>query len=120
MYDIDATALISYDQLQRTDEGWWSITYWLALGYYWTPYEKNDTNTLIDAAVYHIQGRKILLRAGGSSHIYDTCIPLRLSEQLRQDSYLGFEKAVDNLIADLKEQLQQFKTKVEKTSSGTK
>jgi hypothetical protein len=37
-----------------------------------------------------------------------------LSEQLRKDSYEGFEKAIADLTASLKEQLQLFREKAEK------
>lgn len=85
-----------------------SVTWWLLLGYYWAPYEKNTTNTMIDIAVYDIKNRKLLMRAGGSSIVYDTCIPLHLIQQLKEHSYRGFDTATDNLLIELREKLEKY------------
>jgi rhombotail lipoprotein len=52
MYNIDVITLLSYDQVQFTDEGLLSLTYWTVVGAYVVPGEKNETRTLLDAAVY--------------------------------------------------------------------
>ncbi len=114
MYGLDVIMLLSYDQVQHTDEGMLSIVYWTIIGAYVVEGEKNDTSTMIDAAVFHIPARRLLFRSSGTSHIKATSTPVNLSEQLRKDSYAGFEKAIVDLTGNLKEQLQLFKERVEK------
>ncbi len=112
MYGIDVIALISYDQIQHTDEGLLSLSYWTLIGAYIVKGEKNDTSTMLDAAVYHIPDRKLLFRAPGTSQVKGAATPVNLSEQLRKDSQDGFQKAAVVLVENLKEQLEQFKEKV--------
>ncbi len=115
MYGVDVIALFSYDQVQHTDEGLLSISYWTIAGAYVFQGEKNDTSTMIDAAVYHIASRKMLFRAPGISHIKGTATPVNLQEQLREDSRQGFTKAAENLSDNLKQQLELFKVKVKES-----
>ena len=60
MFGIDVIALVSYDIVQFTGEGLSSISYWTLVGAYAVRGEKNDTHTMIDAAVYDIASRKHL------------------------------------------------------------
>jgi len=117
MYDVDVISLLSYDQTQFTDEGLASITYWTLIGAYLVPGEKNDTHTMVDAAVYDIKSRKMLFRAPGISHIKSRATPVNLSEQLRQDSLNSFKEASIDLIKTLDEQLALFKEKVKEAPS---
>lgn len=112
MFGIDIVALLSYDQTQFTDEGLASITYWTIIGAYIIPGEKNDTHTMVDAAVYDIKSRKLLFRAPGVSHIKSKATPVNLSEQNRLDSFEGFKVASNDLVVNLDEQLQLFKEEV--------
>ncbi len=115
MYGVDVIALISYDQTQFTDEGLASITYWTLIGAYVIPGEKNDTHTMVDISVYDIASRKMLFRAPGISHIKSRATPVNLSEQLRKDSITGFRQASDELVENLKIQLELFKEKVKES-----
>lgn len=112
MYGVDVIALLSYDQVQHTDEGLMSLTYWTIVGAYIIKGEKNDTSTMVDAAVYDIPSRKMLFRAPGLSHIKGTATLVNLSEQLRSDSLQGFRMASDDLVKNLQDQLDRFKAKV--------
>ena len=112
MYNIDVIALISYDQVQHTDEGLLSFSYLTIIGAYVVKGEKNDTNTMVDAVVYDIPSRKMLFRAPGTSHIKGSSTPVNLSEQLRADSSKSFYLAADELVENLKDQLDRFKEKV--------
>ncbi|MHB8766412.1 MAG: rhombotarget lipoprotein [Deferrisomatales bacterium] len=115
MYGVDAIALLSYDQVQHTDEGLLSLTYWTLVGAYLFKGEKNDTSTLMDAAVYDIASRKLLFRAPGTSHVKGTSTPVNLSEQLRKDSITGFEQGADQLVANLKAELERFRARVKES-----
>ena len=115
MYNIDVIALLSYDQIQHTDEGMLSFSYLTIIGSYLIRGEKNDTSTMVDAVVYDIPSRKMLFRAPGTSHIKGASTPVNLSEQLRDDSMKGFNKAADDLVINLKDELDRFKEKVKET-----
>lgn len=112
MYGIDVIALLSFDQVQHTDEGFLSLSYWTVVGAYIVKGEKNDTNTMIDAAVYDISSRKMLFRAPGTDHIKSSATLVNLSEKLREDSLTGFHRAADNLVVNLRGELEQFKIKI--------
>jgi rhombotail lipoprotein len=112
MYNIDVVALLAYDQVQHTDEGLLSLTYWTIVGAYLVQGEKNDTSTMIDATVYDIASRKMLFRAPGTSQIKGSATFVNQSEQLRRDSLEGFRTASENLIVNLQTQLELFKVKV--------
>ena len=120
MYQVDAIALLSYDQVQFTDEGATSFLYWTIVGAYVVPGEKNATHTMMDAVIYDIKSRKMLFRAPGLSQIKDKATPVNLSEALRRDSEQGFQMAARDLVTNLDAQLALFKDKVEKEPSEYK
>ncbi len=112
MYGVDIIALLSYDQVQFTDEGKLSLTYWTIVGAYIIPGEKNDTQTMLDAVVYDISSRKMLFRAPGLSLVKGSATLVNQSEALRADSGQGFDNAAKEMIANLDDQLTHFKEKV--------
>lgn len=114
MYGVDVIALVSYDQVQFTDEGALSLTYWTLVGAYVVSGEKNDTNTMMDTVVFDIQSRKMLFRAPGTSMVKGTATPINLREQLREDSAKSFELAATNMVANLDLQLERFREKLKK------
>jgi rhombotail lipoprotein len=115
MYGIDVIALISYDQVQHTDQGLMSVTYWTLVGAYVFKGEKNDTSTMMDTAVYDIASRKMLFRAPGTSTVKGKATPVNLSEQLREDSLNGFSLAAGKMVENLQIQLDLFKEKVKES-----
>ena len=112
MYGTDVIALLSYDQVQHTDQGLLSLSYWTIVGAYLVKGEKNDTSTMIDAAVYDVPSRKMLFRAPGTSQVKGKATLVNLSEQLREDSSAGFRNAADDLVVNLEDQLALFQEKV--------
>jgi len=112
MYNLDVIALLSYDQVQHTDEGFLSLSYWTIVGAYIVQGEKNSTNTLMDAAVFHIPSKKLLFRAPGTSLVKGNATPVNLDEQLRNDAAKGFQLATEDMIVNLKIQLELFQQKV--------
>lgn len=112
MYGIDVIALVSYDQVQFTDEGVLSLSYWTLVGAYVFSGEKNDTQTMLDTAVYHIPTRKMLFRAPGLSHLKASATLVNLEEQLRKDRTVGFNDASKDLVVNLQAQLESFKEKI--------
>lgn len=111
MYGVDVIALVSYDQVQFTDEGVLSLSYWTIVGAYLISGQKNDTNTLIDTVVYDIESRKMLFRAPGTSIVKGRSTPVNLTEELRDDSVKGFELSTNDMIKNLDLQLAAFREK---------
>ncbi|HVE77556.1 MAG TPA: rhombotarget lipoprotein [Gemmatimonadaceae bacterium] len=112
MFNVDVVTLLSYDQVQFTDEKRSAITYWTIIGAYIVEGEKNDTRTLMDAVVYDIASRKLLFRAPGVSSVKGSSTPIKLSEERRRDSETGFRLASQDLIKNLDAQLLLFRDKV--------
>lgn len=117
LFDIDVIMLLSYDQSQFQDTGAWSITYWTIIGAYIVKGEKNDTHTLMDAALFHIPSRKMLFRASGTNHIKNSATPINLSEQAREDSLSGFRQASTDLTQNLQAKLYNFRKAI-RSSAG--
>ncbi|MGH1486871.1 MAG: rhombotarget lipoprotein [Cellvibrionaceae bacterium] len=106
---IDVIALISFDQIQFTDEGFLSLSYLTLIGAYIIAGEKNDTNTMLDTAVYDINSRKLLFRAPGTDQIKNNSTPISLRKSLRQDSHKSFELATRKMIENLEAELERFR-----------
>jgi rhombotail lipoprotein len=112
MFNIDVIALVSYDQVQFTDDSKLSLSYLTLVGAYLVAGQRNDSNTLMDTAVYAIDSRKLLFRAPGTSQLKGRSTPVNLQEELRQDSLQGFMQASNNMTANLELQLEQFKQRL--------
>jgi rhombotail lipoprotein len=112
MYGVDLVALVSYDQVQFTDQGLLGLTYWTIVGAYVVPGERNDTQTMLDTVVLDVPSRKLLFRAPGTDRVHGRSTPVNLGEQLRQDSEASFDAAATRMIANLDAQLAEFKDRV--------
>ena len=117
LFDIDVIMLLSYDQSQFKDTSALSITYWTLIGIYFVKGEKNDTYTLMDAALFHIPNRQMLFRASGINHIKNKTTPINLSEQAREDSLSGFRQASVDLTKNLEKKLYYFRKAI-RSSTG--
>ena len=116
MYDIDIMVLLSYDRAQFVGAEPASITYWTLDGAQLISGARNDTYTLLDAAMYDIAERRMLFRAPGSSLIQPQPDNLTLAEQVRQDSLLGFAQASTDLMSNLRQQLTLFLAQLERSA----
>tara|TARA_B100001059_G_scaffold87873_1_gene86153 strand:+ start:101679 stop:102368 length:690 start_codon:yes stop_codon:yes gene_type:complete len=112
MFGIDVIALVSYDQVQFTDDSKLSLSYLTLVGAYLVNGQKNDSNTLMDTAVYAIESRKLLFRAPGTSQIKGSSTMVNLQEKLRHDSKQGFMQASDEMIVNLESELNGFKERL--------
>lgn len=115
MYGVDVIALVSYDQVQFTSEGLLSFAYWTVVGAYVVQGERNDTQTMVDTAVYDIASRKLLFRAPGTSRVKASATPVNLGEQLRRDAGRGFHEATTNMVANLQTELARFRERVKQS-----
>lgn len=120
MYGIDVIALVSYDQVQFTDEGALSLSYWTIVGAYLVSGEKNDTSTLMDTVVYDIASKTMLFRAPGTSRVMGNSTLVNLSEELRADSIQGFEIAAQDMVENLKTQLATFQERIKENPDQVK
>jgi rhombotail lipoprotein len=120
MFDVDVVALLSYDQMQFSNQGRSSLTYWTLLGAYLVEGEKNDTRTLLDAAVFDIKSHKLLFRAPGVSTVKGSATPVNADEALRHDAAHGFQIAATDLLGNLDTQLEAFRTKVREAKTDVK
>ena len=120
MYGVDVIALLSYDQVQFTDTGLLSLTYWTLVGAYVVKGEKNDTQTMLDAAVYDVRSRKLLFRAPGISRVKNSATPVNLTEKLRLDRDEGFRLAAAELVTNLHRELELFRERVKKSPDEVK
>jgi rhombotail lipoprotein len=109
---VDVIVLVAYDQVQFTDQNFLSLSYWTIVGAYVFRGERDDTQTLMEAAVYDIPSRHLLFRAPGTSEVQAGSTPIDLSKMLRDNSAEGFTKATDDLIKNLGTQLASFKQRI--------
>ncbi len=112
---VDVIALVAYDQVQFTDENLLSLSYWTIVGAYLFHGNKNDTQTLLEAAVYDIASRHLLFRAPGTSSVQGGSAAVNLAENLRTDSAKGFDAGTTVLIGNLKTQLEEFRERVKQS-----
>lgn len=117
LLNIDVVALVAYDQVQFTDQNVLSLAYWTIVGAYVFHGNKNDTQTLMEAAVYDIPSRHLLFRAPGASRVQAGAAAVYVDQNLRADSGRGFDLATTELITNLKTQLEDFRERV-KNSPG--
>lgn len=111
MLELDVIVLLSYDQVQFTDQTL-SFTYWTMAGPLVVPAQKNDTHTMLDAVVYDIASRKMLFRAPGTSLVKGTSMLVDQSQELRADGDKGFGEAAQSMVVNLDVQLALFKEKL--------
>lgn len=115
--DLDLIALVSYDQFQFTDtDRLRSLAYWTLIGVHFVKAERNQTRTLMDVVVYDIRSRALLFRAAGESVVNGRAAPVGLTAERRAQSELGFGRAVDGLIINLKTSFAEFSRQA---ASGT-
>jgi rhombotail lipoprotein len=120
MFGIDVIGLVAYDQVQFTNHNVLSLTYWTIAGAYLFHGNKNDTQTLMETAVYDIESRHLLFRAPGGSRVQAGAAAVYLPQRLRADSGKGFDTATSELIVNLKTQLEAFRTRVKEAPGEVK
>jgi rhombotail lipoprotein len=116
---VDVIALVAYDQVQFTNENILSLAYWTIVGAYIFHGNKNDTDTLMEAAVYDIASRHLLFRAPGVSHVEAGTAAAYITQRQRADGAKGFEIATDDMIKNLKTQLEAFRERVKTAPAGS-
>lgn len=117
MFDVDIVALVSYDQVQFVDNGVLSMLYWTIVGAYVIQGDRYDVQTMVDAAVFDVASRKLLFRAPGTSRIKGNSTLVNFSEASREARAAGFDAAVNDLVPNLKSELERFRERMKTDSS---
>ncbi len=113
--DIDIVVLLSYDQVQYTERNFISMAYhWSIVGRYVFKGDKNDTITIMNAAVYDIASEEMLFRSEATSKVNGNSASAFIAEELRTRSQKGFKLASEELSKILDWDLYQFKQKIKK------
>jgi rhombotail lipoprotein len=108
-FGVDVVALVSVDQVQFSNPRWYAWTYWTLVGAYMVKGDKNDTTTLVDAAVYHVPSRTFLFRAGGVGTAKGSSTWSRREEAYRQQSRESLTLAMADLSTSLDTGVTTFK-----------
>lgn len=117
MFNLDVVALLSYDQVQFNDANRLSVLYWTIVGAYIINGDEYDTHTLLDASVFDVHSRKLLMRAPGVSQVKGSAAMVNFSEKAREARVQGFSEAIDNLIPNLRTELVKFQERVKQDST---
>jgi rhombotail lipoprotein len=112
LFNVDVVALVSVDQLQVSNPRRASILYVSIIGAYLLPLDKNQTRTMIDAAVFHVPTRTLLLRAPGVSSISGSSTAMDIMAKLDERSLKGFQFAMNDLAKNLDVEVGQFKASI--------
>jgi rhombotail lipoprotein len=108
-FGVDVVALVSVDQLQFSNPRWYSWTYWTLVGAYMVKGDKNDTTTLVDAAVYHVPSQTFLFRAGGVGTVKGSSSWSGREDAFRQQSKESLTLAMADLSRSLDAGIASFK-----------
>lgn len=112
LFNVDVIALVSVDQLQVSNPRRASILYVSIIGAFLLPLDRNQTRTMIDAAVFHVPTRTLLLRAPGVSSISGNSTAMDIGAKLDERSLKGFDFAMKDLAKNLDAEVGQFKASV--------
>ena len=119
--DIDVVVLLSYDQVQYTERNAMSLAYhWSIVGRYVFKGDKNDTITMMDAAVYDIDSEELLFRSEATSNVQGDSASAFVAEELRLRSQHGFELAIEELAKIIDWDLYKFKQKIKNKEVAVK
>ena len=106
---LDVIALVSFDQVQNAGATGWSFLYWTGIGAYTIEGDQYDILTAVEATVFDIRSRRLLMRAGGISNIKGSATMVGFSEHARQARTRGFDEAVKEMIGKLHAEVKGFR-----------
>lgn len=112
MLGIDVIALVSYDQVQHTDEDALALSYVTIIGAFLINGERNDTSTMLDTTVFHIPSEQLLFRAPGTSQVKARSSAVGHSKSLREDGLAGMQNANKQMIQNLHSELIRFQERI--------
>jgi rhombotail lipoprotein len=112
LFNLDVIALVSYDQVENTDQNALSLSYLTIVGAYIIPGSRHETSTFVDTAVFDVRTHKLLFRAAGvnSGKGYSTGI----GEERRRRELMsqGFDAAMADMTVNLNREVDGFKERI--------
>lgn len=117
LYDLDAFALVSWDQVVNTEDSVFSILYWTIVGAYVIPASENSVHTMLDTAVFDIRTRKLLLRAPGFDHASRPTTAIASETGQKRISDVSFERAIGEMSNNLEAEIGKFGKRVKADKS---
>jgi len=112
MYGVDLVALVSYDQIIRTDQNAASLLYWTLVGAYTIHGNSNQVNTFVDTSVFDVASRTLLFRAPGTDQRDAGSTAVRVDEIQVRLAGEGFAAAMTAMTANLDKAIVDFSTRV--------
>jgi len=109
LFNLEAIALLSYDQIQFSEPNKLSMAYWTGIGAYLVPGDQYDIHTVLEATVFDVRTRKLLFRAPGTSTVNGSSTWIKFSDSSRKARSEGFDKALEQLIPNVDAALQAFR-----------
>lgn len=111
---LDVIVLVSYDQVQHAGPTGWSFLYWTGIGAYIITGDQYDVFTAVNAAVFDIKSRRLLMHATGISNIKGTATMVGFTERAREARTHSFETAIQEMIGKLHGELKAFRERAPK------
>jgi len=108
LFNVDAMALVSYDQTQYSEPSNLSLMYWTGIGAYVVPGDHYDIHTVLETAVFDVKTQKLLFRAPATSTVKGSATWVGFVESSRQARSQGFDKAFQQLAPNVDTALQIF------------
>ena len=112
LYQLDAIALISYDQIAKTDDNNLSLTYLTIVGSYIFHGTDYNVSTLLDLAVVDIKTKQILLRAAGGASSEDRTTMVKARSKSIDTMNRDFESALLTLSDRFDQELIAFEERL--------
>lgn len=112
LYSLDVIALVSYDQVSYSEDTTASLLYWTIIGAYVIKGSQNDVQTFVDTAVFDVATHKLLFRAPGVDRFENTSTLVKSGEALREAREAGFQRAMQDMTANLQTALDEFVVRV--------
>ncbi len=112
LYALDVIALVSYDQVSYSEDTTASLLYWTIIGAYVIKGSQNDVQTFVDTAVFDVATHKLLFRAPGVDRFENTSTLVKSGEALREAREAGFQRAMQDMTANLQTALDEFVVRV--------
>ncbi|MGR4895603.1 rhombotarget lipoprotein [Stenotrophomonas sp. LARHCG68] len=112
MYSVDLVALVSYDQIIRTDQNAASVLYWTLVGAYTIRGNNNQVSTFVDTSVFDVKTRTLLFRAPGTDQRDGGSTAVRVDETQQRLAGESFDVAMTSMTGNLDKAIADFAVRV--------
>lgn len=109
---VDIVALVSYDQVLRSEESAASFLYWTIVGAYTVRGNNNDVSTFVETAVFDVASRTLLLRAPGQDQRNASSTAVRVGDVQHRLAGESFSAAMAQMIGNLDQAIADFDRRV--------